>query len=63
VGLQRVDGIEPQLGGSGSIAFDLVGAGDQIPLRRIVGCEADRVSIGLRARDSETARDEEHRHG
>jgi hypothetical protein len=25
--------------------------------------EADRVSIGLSARDSETARDEEHGHG
>ena len=63
VGLQRVDRIQPQLGGSGSIAFDLVWACDQIPLRGIVGCEADRVSIGLSARDSETARDEEHGHG
>jgi hypothetical protein len=63
VGLQRVDGIQPQLGGSGSIAFDPVGACDQIPFRGVVGCEADRVSIGLSARDSETARDEEHGHG
>jgi hypothetical protein len=62
VGLRRVDRIQPQLGSSGSIALDPVGAGDLIPLRGIVGCEADRVPIGLRAGNSETARNKEHGH-
>jgi hypothetical protein len=41
----------------------IVDGGDQIPLRGVVWCEADRVAVGLVARDSETARDEEHGHG
>ena len=63
MGLQSVDRVQSELCCSARVPFNTVGAGDQIPLRGIVGCEADRVSIGLSARDSETARDEEHGHG
>ena len=47
VGLQRVDRIQSELCCSTVIALDLVGAGDQIPLGGIVGCEMGRVSIGM----------------
>ena len=63
MGLQSVDRVQSELCCSARVPFNTVGAGNQIPLHGIVGCEADRVSIGLSARDSETARDEEHGHG
>ena len=58
VGLQSFDSIQPQLSRTARVPFNTVWAGDQIPLGGIVGCEADRVSVGLGAWDSETARDE-----
>jgi hypothetical protein len=38
-------------------SFDLVGAGDQVPFGGVVGCEADRVSVGLGDGNAEAARD------
>jgi len=48
VGLQRVDRIQSELCRPACIAFN-PGARDQIPLCRVIGCEADRVAVGLGA--------------
>ena len=62
VGLERVDGVEPQLGGAAGVAADGVRPRDLCPVGRVVGAEADRVAVRLGAEHVERAGQAQHRH-
>jgi len=62
VRLERIDGVEPQLGGTAGVAADGVGPRDLCPVGRVVGAKADRVAVGLGAEHVERAGQAQHRH-